>query len=75
MTGLADALARENLPDSHDDNPRIQPERLVIHVPHIEREFLFPRDCVAPVHLRPTGDAGSDFVAARLFTRLFRAPA
>ena len=74
MSWLADAFAREDLPDGHDDNPRIQPEGLMIHVPHIEREFLFPGQRVAPVHLRPAGNAGFGFVAARRLIRLFREP-
>ena len=38
----------------------------MIHVPHVEGELLLPGEGVAPVHLRPAGDAGQHFVAARL---------
>lgn len=38
----------------------------MVHVPHIQREPVLPRKRVPAVHLRPTGNAGLDFVPARL---------
>lgn len=38
----------------------------MIHVPHVQSELVFPGERVAPVHLRPAGDARQRFVPARL---------
>ncbi len=66
----ADAFAFENLRQRHKEDLDIQPESTVIHIPDVELEFLFPRERVAAVHLRPAGDAGAHFVAACLFRRV-----
>lgn len=39
----------------------------MVHVPHVEGELFLPGEGVAPVDLRPAGDAGEHLVAARLF--------
>ncbi len=38
----------------------------MVDVPHVQGELLLPGEGVAPVDLRPAGDAGEHFVAARL---------
>ena len=39
----------------------------MVHIPHVEAEFLGPADGVASVTLRPAADARSHLMAARLF--------
>lgn len=72
LSWLADALACENLPDSHPDDLKVQPDRAVIHIPDIQGELLFPGDGIAPVDLRPAGDTGAQCVASRLLRRVER---
>ena len=38
----------------------------MVDVPHIQGELLLPGEGVAPIHLRPAGDAGEHLVAACL---------
>ena len=65
--GGTDALALEDFTDCHEQYFDIQPEGVVIDIPYVEGELVLPGEGVAPVHLCPAGDAGEDFVAARLF--------
>ncbi len=67
---MADAFAREEFPDRQDDDLEVQPQRAVIDVPHVQREFLLPGERVAPVDLRPTGDPGPHLVTAGLLRRV-----
>jgi hypothetical protein len=53
MTLLADALARDCLPNSEPEDLDTQPKGPVIHVPHIEAEFLVSGQGITSVHLRP----------------------
>src|SRR5438477_629134 len=65
-TRLIDALANDDLPDRHQQDPDVQEHRPVIDVPHIEREPLLPRKRVAAVDLRQTRDARQQVVPPRL---------
>ena len=64
--GGTDALALEDFSNRHEQYFDIQPEGVVIDIPYVEGELVLPGEGVAPVHLCPAGDAGEDFVAARL---------
>ena len=66
LPGVADPLPLQDLPDRHGDNPNVQPQRLVVHVPHIQPEFLLPTDGVAAVDLGPAGDPWPHLMAPRL---------
>ena len=66
MPPVADAVAAEDLSDRAHQDPQVQQERAMFHIPDIVLELLFPADSVAPVDLRPPGDPGTDFVAPRL---------
>jgi hypothetical protein len=47
-------------------------QKMVIHVPDIMVELLFPRQCVATVDLGPAGNSRAHVVTARLFRRIER---
>ena len=49
-----------------EQNPEIEPHRLMVDIPHIERESLVPAKVVPPVYLGPPGDPGSRLVPAHL---------
>ena len=66
LPGVADPLPLQDLPDRHGDNPDVQPQRLVVHIPHIQPEFLLPTDGVAAVDLGPAGDPRPHLMAPRL---------
>jgi hypothetical protein len=38
----------------------------MVNVPDIQIESLIPRKCVSTIYLRPAGQAGQDFVTAKL---------
>lgn len=61
---LTDPLPLKHLLKGHPENFKIQPKRLILHIPHIQLEFVFPADSVAVVHLRPACYAWSQLVAA-----------
>src|SRR5215510_15560093 len=44
----------------------VEAERPMVDVPDVVFELLLPRERVAPVHLRPPGDAGPHVVTTRL---------
>jgi hypothetical protein len=67
---LTNTFPFKHLIKRHPENLHVKPERLMIHIPHIQLELLFPTDCIAPVNLCPTGNAGSDLVTAGLFRRI-----
>ena len=53
-------LLPEELPRSRRQDPQIEPERPVGDVPEVLLDSLRPFDLVAPVDLRPAGDAWKD---------------
>src|SRR5690606_19004425 len=59
----ADPFANEDFLHCQEDDFQIQPEGVVVHIPDIELELLFPAQCVTTVHLRPAGDTGPYFMA------------
>jgi len=70
LPGLADALAHDDLAHSQPQNFEVEPEGEVVNIPDIIRKFLFSRNGVAPIDLRPTGNAEAHFMASRLFRRI-----
>src|SRR4029077_14952602 len=72
LPGLADADLRDGLPDRQQQDPDVEPERLVLHVPDVELEAPLPRERVAAVELRPPGDPGAHVVAAGLLPGIAR---
>lgn len=63
---MVDAVPARRLEDGKKEDFEVEEKRAVVDIPDVEAEFLFPRKCVAAVHLRPAGYAGPDFMAARL---------
>lgn len=63
---LHDALALQNFPGSHQDDPTIQPERAMIDVPQIEKKSLLPVGGIPSIDLGPTRQAGRNEVATML---------
>ena len=51
---------------------RVEPERHAVHVVDVVTEFLVPFERVAPVDLRPAGEARTHLVAAVLLRRVAR---
>src|SRR5258706_226614 len=70
MPWLADAFAREDFPERQQQNFDIQPERAVVHVPHIQLEFILPGERIPSVNLRPAGDARENVMTAGLLGRI-----
>ena len=60
------ALTFENFPKGDGQYLYVQQQRPIVNVPNIKSELIFPRDVVASVDLRPTGDTGKDSMAASL---------
>src|ERR1039458_4530197 len=62
----ADAFALEHLNHGQRQNLQIEPKAAMVHIPNVELEFLFPRNGVAPVDLRPARDARFHFMTPPL---------
>src|SRR5712691_9891783 len=54
------------------ENSQVEPERSVVHVPHVQTQALFPGLRIAAVDLRPPRDSGTHFVPAGLLGRIER---
>jgi len=70
LTILVDTFAANDLTQRHPDHLQIEAARHIVHIPDIQFEFLFPRNGVAAVDLRPPGDAGTYRMTAGLFGRV-----
>ena len=70
MTRLVDSLARKDLPECLCENAQVERERLIVDVPHVLRQPLFPGDCVPAVNLGPACDPWPHVVATLLFRRV-----
>ena len=63
---LRDTITLQHLHDGNPDNFQVCHQRHMIHIPHVQFEFLRPADGIAPMTLRPTRDARSDFMPTGL---------
>ncbi len=72
VTGGADAVAPDHLCQGAPENAQIEQEAVMIDVPRIQAESLFPADGVAAVDLGPAGDAGLDQMPSSLLGRITR---
>src|SRR5665213_1807318 len=70
MTLPADALPPENREHGHPENARVGREAHRIHILHVEPELLFPRQGIAPLHLREAGDSRPHLVTPPLEWRV-----
>ena len=61
-----DIVAADDLPDGLNEDLEVEPQRLMIDVPHVESELVLPRDGIPAADLGETGDPGPDLVAASL---------
>src|ERR1019366_6914471 len=66
VAGLADVRSPKHLRHRHPENPGIQPEAQLIHVPHVQLELLLPSETVTAVPLRPAGDSRPHFMTTPL---------
>src|SRR6516164_642825 len=57
---------RQHRPQRPHQDPSIQRQTPILHVPHIQHESLLPTRRVSPVHLRPPGDSRLHFVPTHL---------
>ena len=64
---MADSLMLQDFPHGSDEDPDVEPEGNVIHVPDVEAEPLAPSQGVSSIHLRPARYSGSYGVPPRLF--------
>src|SRR5687767_4594043 len=67
VVGSRNAVAIEDAPHGEEKYFDVEPEVLVVDVPDIEGEFLFPGNCVATVNLSPASEAWAHVVATGLF--------
>ena len=63
---MHDTFPLENFPRRHQYDFTIQPERVMIDIPQIEKKSLLPVGIIPSVHLRPPCQAGRNEVASLL---------
>src|SRR2546427_506198 len=56
----------ENFHEGEKQNPQVEPERSMIHIPHVEPQTFLPGLRVAAVDLRPAGNARAHLMPADL---------
>ena len=66
ITRCAYAFAAYHLPYGEQKDANIEPEALVVDVPHVEAELLLPGDGIAAIDLAPAAEAGLHIVTAGL---------
>src|SRR5437879_12336021 len=54
----------QNLEDRKPENSQVEPERSVIHVPHVQTQTLVPGLRITAADLRPPRHSGAHFVTA-----------
>jgi hypothetical protein len=59
-------MAMDDTGKRRKDDPQVEQEGLVVDVPDIERELLWPAQCVAAVDLRPSGNPRTNLETPRL---------
>lgn len=67
-----DVFARKDILDRGEHDFDIGGKRYVVNIPHVEFEFLGPRQRVAPMALRPAADAWTNLVTTRLLRAVER---
>lgn len=67
MTRLSNAFSIEHFPHCPCKNFKIKRERLMLDIPQVMLELLFPRQCIASVDLRPPGDTWKNIMPVSLF--------
>src|SRR5213080_469022 len=70
LSWLVDSFPPQSLPHRDGYDLEIQPQRLPVYVPHVERELLLPGQGVTTVHLSPAGNTGLRVVATHLLRRV-----
>src|SRR5512142_3252129 len=72
MSGLGNPLPAQDLRDRPDEDLEVERKRATVHVFNVEGELLFPRQRVAPAHLRQAGDSRPKLMTSRLLRRIKR---
>src|SRR5660397_31778 len=67
---LADALPLQDMDQRSCQDAQVKPHRLIVHIPGVQCELLFPGESVAAVYLRPPGNAGFDVMPPELLPRV-----
>src|SRR5690554_3263549 len=67
MPGLGNTVAAHDFPQGHPENPQIQPEAAVVHVPDVEAKLVVPFQGIAAIDLGPARDAGPHRMTPELF--------
>src|SRR6185437_8396306 len=69
---VGDPVLAPHVPERAHQDPEVQRQAQVVHVVYVQRELLRPRERVAAVHLRPSGDTRAHCVPALLLGRIER---
>ena len=67
MIWMSNPFPFQNLHYRHAENSEIEPEALMIDVPQVQCKASVPRGGVAAVYLRPSRNAGKNFMSPPLF--------
>src|SRR6185369_13162254 len=66
LSFLAYSHSIEDLTEGQPEDFHVEPEGLMVHIPHIQSKLVVPTDGIATIHLRPSGYAGAKIMATDL---------